>query len=482
MAYTKTNWTEATAITTARLNKMETQYDEAAGYADAKRADADEILKCEIVATLPTAAQAHAGRIIFNLEDGQFYGGTGVNWVPIGAGGIEFPGQTEVEAKLGDNVSKHDLVIRKLTATPVADPSTLPGGTGQGVAIAVTNDGTFIAVAHNGTPYITIYRLENDVLSKISDPSTLHTGTAFGVAFSPSGTYLAVAHLTTPFITIYKRSGSTFTKLPNPASLPAGAGQGIAFSPDETYLVIGHASAPYITIYKRSDDTFTKLPNPEALPTGTGYGVGFSRSGVYLVIGHASAPYITIYKRSGDTFTKLPNPEALPSNECRGVLFTRDDTMLIVGTGWADKGLIVYQRSGDVFTKLDNGAIIPNALSLSIASGMASIGEYLIVTQRTSSSYPPLRVFKYDGNAYRYINELDDEILTACYDVKATDDGSLLAAAFSDPPHVRVYKDIGEAVFLSGGDFGDIMGVSGAGYAMESGSAGEVKRVMMLWK
>ena len=108
---------------------------------------------------------------------------------------------------------------------------------------------------------------------------------------------------------------------------------------------------------------------------------------------HASAPYITIYKRSGDTFTKLPNPEALPSNECRGVLFTRDDTMLIVGTGLADKGLIVYQRSGDVFTKLDNGVIIPNALSESTAWGMASIGEYLIVTQRTSSSSPP-KVFK----------------------------------------------------------------------------------------
>ena len=275
----ETNWIECNGNYHSTTEQHGTQYDEAAGYADAKRADPASPLRCEIVATLPDVSTPHAGRVVFNWRMGNLRR-NGVNWC-VGAGGIEFPGQTEVAAKLGDNVSKHDLVIRKLTATPVADPSTLPGGTGHGLAIAVTEDGTFIAVAHNGTPYITIYRLENDVLSKISNPSTLPTGTAYGVAFSPSGTYLAVAQGTTPFITIYKRSGSTFTKLPNPASLPAGAGQGIAFSPDETYLVIGHASAPYITIYKRSDDTFTKLPNPEALPTGTGYGVGFSRSGVY---------------------------------------------------------------------------------------------------------------------------------------------------------------------------------------------------------
>ena len=43
--------------------------------------------------------------------------------------------------------------------------------------------------------------------------------------------FMAVAHDGTPFITIYKRSGDTFTKLANPATLPASNGLGVAFYP-----------------------------------------------------------------------------------------------------------------------------------------------------------------------------------------------------------------------------------------------------------
>ena len=44
--------------------------------------------------------------------------------------------------------------------------------------------------------------------------------------------FLAVGHNTTPFITIYRHSGDTFTKLANPAALPAGQGNGVAFFPN----------------------------------------------------------------------------------------------------------------------------------------------------------------------------------------------------------------------------------------------------------
>ena len=45
------------------------------------------------------------------------------------------------------------------------------------------------------------------------------------VAFSSDDTYMAVAHQNSPFITIYKRSGDTFTKLADPATLPTGTWQ-----------------------------------------------------------------------------------------------------------------------------------------------------------------------------------------------------------------------------------------------------------------
>ncbi len=131
---------------------------------------------------------------------------------------------------------------------------------------------------------------------KVEDPSTLPASTAWGCAFSPDGKYLAVAHENSPYITIYKRSGDTFTKVSDPSSLPTGTGYGCAFSPDGTYLAVAHYDSPYITIYKRSGDTFTKVSNPSSLPTGTGWGCAFSPDGMYLAVAHFNSPYITIYK------------------------------------------------------------------------------------------------------------------------------------------------------------------------------------------
>ena len=47
-------------------------------------------------------------------------------------------------------------------------------------------------VMHQSTPSL-----------KVKDPSTLPTGDGWGCAFSPDGTYLAVAHWSSPYITIY---------------------------------------------------------------------------------------------------------------------------------------------------------------------------------------------------------------------------------------------------------------------------------------
>ena len=141
----------------------------------------------------------------------------------------------------------------------------------------------------------------DDSFTKLSDPATLPTNSGRPAAFSPDGTYLAIPHITSPFVTIYKRAGDTFTKLSDPATLPAGTGRGAAFSPDGTYLAIGHSTSPFITIYKRAGDTFTKLSDPATLPTGFGKGVVFSPDGTYLAIAHFNSPFVTIYKRAGDT-------------------------------------------------------------------------------------------------------------------------------------------------------------------------------------
>ncbi len=99
-------------------------------------------------------------------------------------------------------------------------------------AASAAPDKKFLAVVHNSSPYVTIYKQDDDTFTKLANPATLPTADGFGVAFSGDGVYMAVTHYTSPFVTIYKRSGDTFTKLENPATLPTGdIGLGVAFYP-----------------------------------------------------------------------------------------------------------------------------------------------------------------------------------------------------------------------------------------------------------
>ena len=90
----------------------------------------------------------------------------------------------------------------------------------------------FIAVAHLSSPYITAYPWSSSGFgAKFADPTTLPAGTGYGVAFSPDGSAITVAHSTTPFITAYPWSSSGFgAKFANPTTLPASAGRGVAFT------------------------------------------------------------------------------------------------------------------------------------------------------------------------------------------------------------------------------------------------------------
>ena len=89
-----------------------------------------------------------------------------------------------------------------------------------------------LAVAHNSSPYITAYPWSGSGFgTKYANPSTLPTGTGNGVAFSPDNSAIAVAHLASPFITAYPWSSSGFgTKYANPSTLPTGNGYGVAWS------------------------------------------------------------------------------------------------------------------------------------------------------------------------------------------------------------------------------------------------------------
>ncbi len=232
--------------------------------------------------------------------------------------------------------------------------------------------------------YPTLYGILKDhnlPKDKIADPASLPTGNAQGVSFSKDDTYMAVVHDISPYVTIYKRSGDTFTKLANPSTLPTGLGRGCDFSTNGDYLSVAHASSPYVTIYKRSGDTFTKLADPSTLPTGTGSAVDFSDNGRYLSVGHGGAPNITIYRRDADIFTKLTDPTVLPTGTSEGVSFRGSGLNMAVAHS-VSPYLSAYKRSGDYFTKLADLSTLPtgNALGVDFSSG----GDYMAVAHSTT--------------------------------------------------------------------------------------------------
>ena len=195
--------------------------------------------------------------------------------------------------------------------TKLANPATLPAGNGSGCSWDAS--GTYLAVGHNNSPYVTVYQRSGSTLTKLADPATLPPDTAYGCSWDGTGTYLAVGHNTSPYMTVYARSGTTLTKLADPATLPPDTAYCCSWDASGTYLAVSHTTSPFVTVYERSGTTLTKLANPATLPAGGGYGCSWDASGTYLAVGHFTSPYVTVYERSGTTLTKLANHATLPT-------------------------------------------------------------------------------------------------------------------------------------------------------------------------
>lgn len=183
------------------------------------------------------------------------------------------------------------------TFTAVANPATLPAGLGK--SCAWSPDGTFLAVGHATTPFLSIYSFSGTTLTKLSDPASLPADQVNGVSWSPDGSILACAVNSTPFLKIYSRSGTTFTAVANPSTLPAGQANGIAFSSTGDKLAVAHNTSPFVTIYSRSGTTFTKDADPSFLPAGNGKSVAWSPDQQFLAVGHSSSPFMSVYQTAG---------------------------------------------------------------------------------------------------------------------------------------------------------------------------------------
>ena len=92
------------------------------------------------------------------------------------------------------------------------------GNSNAGFFASTTALSTLLAVAHGGSPFVTIYNTSD--WSKVANPSTLPASTGRDTDFNSDGSLLAIAHNTSPYVTIYNTSD--WSKVTNPSTLPAG--------------------------------------------------------------------------------------------------------------------------------------------------------------------------------------------------------------------------------------------------------------------
>ena len=70
-------------------------------------------------------------------------------------GELVISGQDVVAVVYGENITKGSPVVVKIDPTKLPNPSTLPAADGYGCAFDPT--GNYLAVAHDSSPYITVY-------------------------------------------------------------------------------------------------------------------------------------------------------------------------------------------------------------------------------------------------------------------------------------------------------------------------------------
>lgn len=263
-------------------------------------------------------------------------------------------------------------------------------GVVYGEGLSFSHDGSYLAVAHAASPYLSIYKQSGLVFSKLANPSSIPDAAGKCVAFNHDSSLLVIGHAASPYVTVYSRSGDTFTKLSALPSPPTGAVNAVTFSPDGSLLAVSGSGAKMVSVYSVAGTTFTKLPDLPSLPGGTAQDAAFSPDGLHFAIGSSLSPYLVLYAVSGETFTLLPAQTWMPAATGNAVKFSPNSGHLAIGHGSSAAGyLSAYSISGDVFTKLPDPGVgmASNVYALAWSPSVATGGGLLPVNYDTT----PLR-------------------------------------------------------------------------------------------
>ena len=258
----------------------------------------------------------------------------------------------------------------------LADPSTLPYN--DGICVDIKSDKSVVIVGHNdggsGYPdFFSAYPLScNGLGAKYAAPAGILPDIAYGVRFSPNGSYVAIGKNDSPRVLVYPWSSGFGTKYADPAtSLPGGV-NAVAFSPANNAIAMVTSVSAYIHAYRWSSSGFgTKYSNPASLPPGGCVDIKFSPNGSSVAVMSDTSPYVAVYPWNYTTGfgTKYANPSpALTGDGGDGsVAFSPNSNVIVMGTGNKGSLIYAYKWNPGFGTKYDDPATLPEGTVWSIA-------------------------------------------------------------------------------------------------------------------
>lgn len=318
-----------------------------------------------------------------------------------GTGALVINGQDAISCVAKEAISSNDPVCieENMSYAQITGPS--PSVSGGVLAISI--DGTYLAIKTIASPYIKIYK--EDVNNKgtyiqLANPNVIPTSTPVCARFSEDANYLIVGSYSYPYLLIYKRTGDTFATLPDPSALPTRAVRTMDYksSPYGNFLIVVCDDAPAsIFLYRQTGDTFTDYNFDHGI-SYTIQSVSFSKNCEYLVIGHYGTPYVRTYKRSGYTFISYNglglHITGVNWSECDIVSFSPDGLMLAVSyNSGSSPRLEIFERISDGFKLVSHQYSIIDSTNIGTIYGMSfsADGKYLAIAHGYSPYFTMLK-------------------------------------------------------------------------------------------
>lgn len=414
---------------------------------DNVEADISDVTFSVIEQTSNTAVVNIKGDVFFSIHGAPTYDYINLNLFLLKEdGNWKVCGDDQTSADLHDQDQDQDsaqasdnIIIEELTP-----PTVLPAGNARDVTFS--HDSSYLVVAHDNHPYISIYKRNGDSYEKLPDPMELPQDWAYSLSFSHDSTYLAVIHGGSPNISIYKRNGEKFIKLPNDvlSSYPSNPWN-LTFNHDSSLLVVNHSVTENRcdTIYDRSGDSFIKNESMSGLYrtiSGNSYGSAFSHDSRYLaIVGPGSETALAIFKESNGQYTELDSLDHRSASGSSDVTISKDSSYLALSQQ-LQPGFFVYKRDGDAFYKLpDPETAKEEGLAMGEKVAFSHDANLLAVLTNTD-----LSIYQFDGDKINKMPGLDFKVRHSDINsISFNGDSTHFILSSRTPPYIHIYKVTG---------------------------------------